>query len=257
MGFLASLFGRAAVEDKPARERENMEDGMEEWGDEYASQSMNSVLPRLKVGDHLDVLADDRPPFSGRIASVHGRNLALRREQNQLSFQVCEAGAEVHIKGYTDDKIPFDLKGIVVESTKTAFKVKNLTVISHNHNEFRSNFRLVVNAPATLYAQEDVHLQVPEECSLVNISAGGACIQSEFLHGEDEALWLKVQLMNYAPMIFLGQVVRASEPVPGVFQYGFLFAELDERMSESLTKMLTNIQTGNTQVHYRHDYGHW
>jgi len=253
MGFLASLFGRASDEDE--LEQEDTEEEVEEWDDERAPRGMSAAFPRLRVGERLDVSVDGKPLLSGRIASVYGRSLTLKREQNQLALQVCKAGAEAHITGCTNGRVPFDLKGIVVESTKTAFKVKNLAVMAHS--ELRSDFRLVVNAPATLYAQEDTHLQAPEECSLVNISAGGACIQSEFLHGEDEVLWLKVRLMNYAPMTFLGQIVRSSEPAPGVFQYGFLFAELDEQLSKNLVQMLKNIQTGNTQVHYRHNYGHW
>ncbi len=256
MGFLASLFGKEAVEkERPEEEEEDVEEEYEDWGSEHAHRKTSAAFPRLRLGDHLEVSADGAPLLSGRIASVYGRSLVLKRERNQFAFQVCKAGTEVQIKGYVNGKIPFDLKGVVVESTKTEFKLKNLEVMTHN--EFRADFRLVVNVPATLYAQEDKHLENPEECSLVDISAGGACIESEFLHGEDEVLWLKVRLLHYAPMTFLGQVVRSSEPSPGVFRYGLLFAALDDQVADSLNKMLTNIQTGNTQVHFRHDYGHW
>ncbi len=264
MGFLASLFGREHIESRQAQEKvrapKNIEDGLEKRDDEPASQGISSANPQLKVGERLEVLVDGLPLFSGMVASVNGSSLALKREQNQIALGICETGTEVHIRGCASGGVPFYLKGIVVESTKTAFKVKELAVIAYNelaHSELRSDFRLVVNEPASLYAQEDTHLQHPEECSLVNISAGGACIQSEFLHGEDEVLWLKIRLKNYAPMTFLGQVVRTSEPRPGVFQYGFLFAQLDEQASKNLTKMLMNIRNGNTSVHYRHDYGHW
>ncbi len=257
MGFLTSLFGKRAVEDGQAQD---IEGGTKKPGGKRASQRTGPAFPQLRVGEHLEVSVDGRFLLSGRIDLVNGKNLVIKREQNQLTLQVCEEGAEAYIRGFDNGCIPFDLKGIVVESTKKTFKVKDLTVVAHDelpHSELRTDFRLVISAPAALYTQEDILHQNPEECSLVNISAGGACIQSEFLHGENEVLQLKVQLMNYASMTFLGQVVRASEPAPGVFQYGFLFAELDDCMSKSLTKMLINIQTGNTNVHYRHGYGHW
>ena len=37
-------------------------------------------------------------------------------------------------------------------------------------------------APATMYYRADETLSHPEECVLVDISSGGACIESEYLH---------------------------------------------------------------------------
>ena len=80
----------------------------------------------------------------------------------------------------------------------------------------------------------------------MDISSGGACIESEFLHAEDEVLrlWVKlrvVHLLVKAPDHHRGAHVPGLEGQPsrqtlqgvveyqpGKFRYGFLFAQLKE-----------------------------
>ena len=50
----------------------------------------------------------------------------------------------------------------------------------------------------------------PERCTLVDISTGGCCIATEYLHGEGEVLRLKIKLRDYAPMDFVGEVIRVT-----------------------------------------------
>ena len=92
---------------------------------------------------------------------------------------------------------------------------------------------------------------------LVDISTGGACVQSEFMHAEDEVLRMKIQIEEYAPMTVVGQIIRAYEHSPGLFRYGILFAQLKEEEITSLTKMLYNIQMGNRKEWRRGEGGYW
>ena len=86
----------------------------------------------------------------------------------------------------------------------------------------------------------------------MDISVGGARIQSEFLHAEGEALNLRVKLEDYAAMEFLGEIIRVEEFPSGVFQYGFLFAQLTEDEITSLAKTIYNIQVGNRSAWLRY-----
>ena len=106
------------------------------------------------------------------------------------------------------------------------------------------------------YPQDETYSN-PEECNLVDISTGGACVESEFLHAEDEVLRLRVKLLDYAPMEFLGEVIRVNEYQPGKFRYGFLFAQLKESELTELTRTLYNLQVGNRQTWVRSEEGHW
>ena len=77
------------------------------------------------------------------------------------------------------------------------------------------------------------------------------------LHAEDEVLRLRVKLLDYAPMEFLGEVIRVNEYQPGKFRYGFLFAQLKESELTELTRTLYNLQVGNRQTWVRSEEGHW
>ena len=143
----------------------------------------------------------------------------------------------------------------MVESTRTSFKLKSLRIESHAEN--RDTFRLPFTAPVSLYRKEDTHLKNPEECQLINISTGGCCVQSEYIHMEDEVLRIRVKLEEYAPLNFLGQIVRCVEHTPGQFWYGILFAQLTEQEITALNKTLYNLQMGIKETRIRSDEGHW
>lgn len=245
MGFLSSrLWGGS--KDEPDEEEEQEEEGK------------SSSFPKLVHGMPLDVsVQKGKPLLSGRLIAFSKSELTIERKPGQLSFNTCEVGTTAFIRGLNDGAMPFDLKGIVEESSRLRFRVKDLEPVTYEEN--RANFRIVVNTPATLYYEDDKHFSNPEKCVLVDISATGACIQSEYIHGEDEVLRLKVQLEEYVPLTFLGQVVRVEEPVAGKFRYGFLFAQMDEQETKALTKQLFNIQVGNKKERSRGSAGpgHW
>lgn len=165
-------------------------------------------------------------------------------------------GTSVMIRGFDEQMNQFILKGTVQESTRLVCRVKDLKV--RPISEHRQNFRLHVNGPAVLYYPTDETRSNPEECLLVDISSGGACIESEFLHAEDEVLRLWVKLRDYVPMEFMGEIIRVVEYQPGKFRYGFLFAQLKESELTELTRTLYNVQVGNVIPRRRSDdTGHW
>jgi len=143
----------------------------------------------------------------------------------------------------------------VQESSRTVFSVKNLKVESHAEN--RNTFRLPYTAPVSLYRKEDTYFRNAEECTLVNISTGGCCVQSEYVHMEDEVLRIRIKLADYAPLSFLGQIVRCSEHAPGEFWYGILFAQLTEQETAALNKTLYNLQMGIKSTLMRDKEGYW
>ncbi len=246
MGIFSSLFSRDYEGDE--------ETGLE--GSSGQSQTQSAPTGELFEGMRLDVTtADGIALLSGRVTSIAPTTLTLERLPGGLAFKTCSIGATVLVNGYDKKMIPVSLRATVEESTRIIFKLKNIQV--ETHAETRDSFRLPVNVPVSLYRQDDEHYKNPEECILVDISTGGACVQSEYIHMEDEVLRLRVQLDDYAPMNFLGQIVRCAEYTPGQFRYGFLFAQLTEEEITSLNKILFNIQMGVKRVHMRTEVGHW
>lgn len=242
MGFFSHLLGR----DYDYEDEDEQEEGSGELPDLHNGMSLTVETPE---GQEL---------LSGRLTgyAAGDRSLTLERLPGGLSFKTREMGTSVLIRGFDEQMNQFILKGTVQESTRLVCRVKELK--ARPVPEHRENFRLHVNGPAVLYYPTDETRSNPEECVLVDISTGGACIESEFFHAEDEVLRLCVKLRDYVPMEFVGEIIRVVEYQPGKFRYGFLFAQLKESELTELTRTLYNLQVGNMGTRRRSDdTGHW
>lgn len=192
---------------------------------------------------------------TGLITSHSGKEISMGRLPGGLSFKICEPGSTVYVRGCDNRMTQFYLRATVVESTRTLLRLKDLEPEVHDNH--RDAFRLSVNVPVSIYYLNDERFERPENCALVDISTGGCCIVSEYLHGEGEVLRLKVKLEDYVPMDFIGEVIRVVECGPNEFRCGVLFAQLKKEEINSLTKVLFNMQLGNRREHSRTEDGHW
>lgn len=242
MGFFSNLLGRNY-----------------EYEDEDEQEEESGSFPGLHNGMSLTVESSEGDELlTGRLTGYAegDRTLTLERLPGGLSFKTRDPGSSVLVRGFDEQMSQFILKGTIQESTRLVCRVKDLKV--RPQPESRQNFRLHVNGPAVLYYPTDETRSNPEECTLVDISTGGACIESEFLHAEDEVLRLWVKLRDYAPMEFMGEIIRVVEYQPGRFRYGFLFAQLKESELTELTRTLYNLQVGNLVPRQRSSgTGHW
>ena len=226
---------------------------------EYEEEDDAAELPELNNGMSLGVeSADGVEQFRGRITGYAGRGstvVTLERLPGGLSFKILDLGSSVLIRGCDERMQQFLLKGTVQESTRLMCRFKD--VKTKPIQETRENFRLVLRTSAELYYMSDNNRSRPEECTLLDISTGGACLESEYLHAEDEVLRLKVKLEDYVPMEFVGEIIRVVEVRPGRFRYGFLFAQLQESERMDLTRTLYNLQVGNRKPWMRTEEGFW
>ncbi len=239
-----------------SREEDDEDEYEEEQTQEAGRQPESALTGELFKGMRMDVTdKEGLPLLSGKVSEKSPDSLSLTRLPGELSFKIVTIGTTVNINGFDKKLIPISLSGTVQESSRTIFKLKNLKVESHAEN--RDNFRLPYTAPVSLFRKEDDHFRHPEECTLINISTGGCCVQSEYAHIEDEVLRIRVKLDDYAPQNFLGQIVRCSEHAPGQFWYGILFAQLTEQETAALNKTLYNLQMGIKDTLMRDETGYW
>lgn len=244
MSIFSSLFSR--------------EDDYDLELDESPEETPSGSAPigELYEGMRIDVTDPaGKSLVAGRITALSPSTLTLERLPGGLAFKICSLESAVCASGYDKKMVPISLRATVQESSRTVLKLKNLQVETHPEN--RSVFRLPLSVPVSLYRWEDEHYKSPEECLLVDISTGGACIQSEYIHSEDEVLRIRVKLDDYTPLNFVGQIVRCVEHIPGQFRYGFLFAQLTDEEITSLNRILFNLQTGAKRTHMRTEAGHW
>lgn len=213
-------------------------------------------LPNLTKGMSLDIVNEDGKFLnSGLISQRKDREVTLERHPGSLSFKLCEPGSTVFVRGCDSNLVQFYLRATVEESTRILMRVKDLEPAVQNSQ--RESFRLEINAPISICYLNDERFEHPETCTLADISTGGCCFASEYLHGEGEVLRLRIKLGDYAAMDFVGEVIRVQDCGKDGFRCGVLFAQLKPEETEALTKMLYNIQTGNRREHSRSEAGHW
>jgi len=224
--------------------------------EEEQSPAPGQDLPGLINGMTIEVLDEKKRTLNnGTITSASSSGFTLGRLPGGLSFKVCEPGTTVFIRGCDDKMMQFFLRAKVAESTRVLMRLTDLEAEVHENH--RSAFRLKVDAPISIYYFNDERYERPEKCTLVDISTGGCCFISQYLHGEGEVLRLKVKLEDYVAMDFVGEVIRVEECAPNEFRCGVLFAQLKQDEINSLTKMLFNMQLGNRREHSRSEDGHW
>lgn len=223
---------------------------------EPKQRSKDTITGEIFHGMRLDVTAESGVHLlAGQVVEYGHDSLTLERPVGTLSFQIIALGTFVNLVGYDKRKFPISLRGVVKESSRVAFKVNRLQVDQHAEN--RNSFRLPISVPVSLYRQEDEHMQQPEECMLINISTGGCCVQSDYIHIEDEVVQIRLKLEDYAPMKFLGQIIRCTEHEHDQYWYGILFAQMTDHEVDTLTRTLYNLQVGDKNTHQRSEVGHW
>lgn len=241
MGFFSDLLGRFG---------NDVYESQDDDGDELPVLLHNGMTVGVESPEGAEF-------FRGRITGYTGGDteMTLERLPGSLSFRILDLGSGVLLRGCDEDMQQFILKGTVQESSRLVCRFKDVRV--KPIQEVRENFRLPMRTTAELYYMSDDKRSNPEDCILVDISTGGACLESEYLHAEDEVLRLKVKLEDYIPMEFVGEIIRVVEFRPGRFRYGFLFAQLKESVRTELTRTLYNLQVGNRTTWMRTEEGYW
>ena len=228
-------------------------------GNDYMTEGgAGEELPELHNGMTVSVESmEGAELFMGRIAGYSAGDtvMSLERLPRALSFRILDLGATVLLRVCDEEMQQFILKGPVQESSRLLCRFKDVKL--KPIDETRESFRLQMRTYAELYYMSDDKRSNPEDCVLVDISTGGACLESEYLHAEDEVLRLKVKLEDYLPMEFVGEIIRVVEFRPGKFRYGFLFAQLRESERTDLTRTLYNLQIGNRKPWMRTEEGYW
>jgi len=250
------IFSFLTKNDEDEEDEELLQEEEEQAAQLSPKLPENAVTGELFEGMRIDVTTKEGALLlTGRVVERASDSLTLGRLPGDLSFKITPLNSIVSLSGYDKKLIPICLSAVVAESTRTALKLTRLKV--ENHAEGREAFRLPYTAPVSIYRMDDERLQNPEECTLINISTGGCCIQSDYVHIEDEVMRLKVKLEDYAPLNFVGQVVRCSDRGRGKFWYGILFAQLTDQEISALNKTLYNLQMGIKKTHMRTEEGHW
>ncbi len=144
----------------------------------------------------------------------------------------------VHIRGYHDRlRKAVYMEGMITPAPKHVWLVAHLNISKLGND--RAFFRLDTDLEATATTFGSAGGVRP--CRLLNISVGGARIQSEHRYYEGDKFLLNVQLLeDRDPSIMFCQVLRVikGEEEGAPWQYGCQFLELNEADQD---KIIENI----------------
>lgn len=211
--------------------------------EEDAGERTGARFPAFNPEMPVDVLATySSILLSGRLEAFSPEALTIERIPGEISFPVQEAGAHVLVRGYDNQMEPFTLQGIITKSSLTECVVSHLEIVPHDN--MRKSVRYPLSPPANIYAMEDTLLNKPQECKLLNISTGGACISSPFAYSMGDTLRLRVELIkNAGHTSYHCLVVRVTEKPGGIYEYGLLFEQLNKTKLNELLRDIETIQS--------------
>lgn len=174
--------------------------------------------------------------FVAKLMSLHGTEAELHQySRGEVQAPEEGEGKPVRIRGYHDrERKAVSMEGVITPLPEDKWKVTSLKVCNRGND--RAFYRLETDlaASATMFSG----LAMGEKpCRLLNISIGGARIQSEQKYYEGDKFMLKVRLLEDRPeSIMFSQVVRAIEKDDGGYEYGCRFLELTEADQEQISK---------------------
>lgn len=148
------------------------------------------------------------------------------------------AAIPVKLRGYNDrERKAVFMEGTISPTRKHIWQVEDL-IITGIENE-RAFPRLNTDIAAAVTAADGMN---EKACMLLNISAGGANIESEDRYYKNDRFLLKANLAADRPVsVMYCEVVRVVEKADSRFEYGCRFLELTEADQEELAQTIALI----------------
>ena len=147
----------------------------------------------------------------------------------------------VLLRGYEESvRQAVHMKADITHDRGRVWQVRRIKVVSKDND--RAFFRQDVGTDGEVLPL--AHLgNVPFPCKLLNISAGGACVQTDYVFEPGEKLLLKSRLLpdsELKPVVC--SVRRVTERKGGLFDYGCKFTELDAAAEDEISKAILQLQ---------------
>lgn len=218
MGLL-DLFGKGADKKKEVREKE-----------EAAELQPYSGM-KVEVTSF-----DEELLFVAKLCGLKG-NMAELHQYSQINISQGDEPFRVRIRGYSDhERKAVYMEGIISPLPKHIWQVEELTITKTGND--RAFFRLSTNLDATVTMFSGLEMG-EKPCKLLNISVGGAGIESKYRYHKEDKFLLKVQLLEdrQESAIFC-RVLRVVEKEGAGFEYGCQFLEMTEEEQKKITQSI-------------------
>lgn len=163
------------------------------------------------------------------------RMLAKKKQASEPEAARKAKPIHVRIRGYNDhEKKAVHMEGDIIPGEGHIWKVDPLMVERIGND--RAFFRLEtdIDAVVTTFGSFSAGEQ---NCKMLNISVGGACILSEYKYHKGDKFLLNVKLLEDRPIsVMFCEVLRVIEKEDAKYEYGCRFLELNEDDQDKITQ---------------------
>lgn len=199
----------------------------------------------------IDILDEDHQLLcSCRVVSYKNGNLQLDRIPGAMSLPVLPENMKVYASTYTKSLTSVFLKAKVRESTRVWLILKDIENKSKKNE--RQSFRQPMDVPAEIYLTAGHRNPQAIECTLKNISEGGACVTTDHEFNIDDSFTLRTELYPKSGHIsFQSQVIRKIPKEHEGFEYGLIFAQITQQKKNYLLADLEAVREQVKKATYR------
>ena len=177
-------------------------------------------------GMRVEVLSrQDQPIFAGQPITIPPLDGGQRYAVNLRGYQE-SAQKAVH------------MEADIVQRTNGAWKVENLEIIGKDNDRAFFRQELVMEGEVVPFKQAGVY---SEPCRILNVSAGGVCIQSEDDYRIGDKLLLRSNLFDGQLTSLMCIVRRVTKRRVG-YEYGCEFTDLTPATEDMISKAVMQIQ---------------
>lgn len=223
------LFGLFGKSPKQREEEESQRRAREEDLEVYS-------------GMRVEVTSDDGRMFLVAVLTgLRGDRAQLRPATEGGMLTPLEEPALVTLRGYSSK----ENKAVIMKCTvrsggKNFWLAEHLSLIKRSND--RAFFRMGTSLAGRLAVMGQENAQV-EECRLLNISVGGACISTGIRHNVGDKFLLRTKLTpNSEPIQVICQIVRINERRYGSLEYGCRFLNLSDAEEDRIVQVIFDMQ---------------
>lgn len=189
---------------------------------------------------------DGKMLFIAKLQNPQGNTAELYQYSSTDKFQNIEIlPIPVKLRGYSDCK----KKAVFMEANlfplhEHTWQLDDLVITKIENERAYPRFSTDIAAVATAAGGTKEREQA---CKILNISVGGACIQTEYRYHKGDRFLLKARLIEDRPLsVMYCEVLRIAEKEQDGyrFEYGCRFLELTEADQEELTQTIALLSAG-------------
>lgn len=196
----------------------------------------------LYSGMRVEVTSDDGRMFLVAVLTgLRGDRAQLKPAIEGSLLTTLEEPILVTLRGYSSkEKKAVILKCTVRSGGKNLWQAEHLSLIKRSND--RAFFRMGTSLTGKMAPVGQMDGPA-EECRLLNISVGGACVSTGVRHniGDKYLLWARLT-RDSEPIQVVCQIVRINERRHGSFEYGCRFLDLSETEEERILQIIFAMQ---------------